>query len=159
MPSVPADVPLIYAPKFGSVRLAWPWRMLCLLIASGCLSALVTASRVAPNPSGIGTHQRLGLQQCQFLVRTGLPCPSCGMTTSFTHFVRGQFWTSFYVQPAGLALAIVTTMLFWACLYIAATGCPVHRLLGMIPTTMWMMALFGVGLFGWAWKIFFYLGH
>lgn len=132
---------------------------MCLLIAGACCAVLVIAARVTPDPSGMGTHRRLGLQQCQFLVRTGLPCPSCGMTTSFAHFVRGNLLASFYVQPAGLALAILTTMMFWTGLYIAVTGKPVHRLLNTMPTTAWMLALFGVGLFGWAWNIFVHLNE
>lgn len=79
------------------------------------------------------------------------------MTTSFAYFVRGNLAASVYVQPAGAALAILTTMAFWACLYIALTGKPVYRMLGMMPSTTWMMALFGVGLFAWAWKICIHL--
>ena len=33
--------------------------------------------------------------------RTGLPCPTCGMTTCVLAFARGEVLTAFYVQPAG----------------------------------------------------------
>jgi hypothetical protein len=38
---------------------------------------------------------------CGMKQRTGLPCPTCGMTTSVLAFARGDLMTSFYVQPAG----------------------------------------------------------
>jgi hypothetical protein len=42
------------------------------------------------------------------LIQTGLPCPTCGMTTAFAHTVRGQWGRAFWVQPAGFALALAT---------------------------------------------------
>ena len=60
-----------------------------------------------PDPRGFGTHQRLGLPPCSLRLLCGIPCPSCGMTTSFAHFVRGQFLASFRANPAGLLLAAV----------------------------------------------------
>ena len=37
---------------------------------------------------------------CGFKVRFGLPCPTCGMTTSVLTFARGDILHSFYIQPA-----------------------------------------------------------
>lgn len=65
------------------------------------------ATTLEPNPEGLGTHQQLGLPPCSMRVLLGGPCPSCGMTTSFAHFVRGQFVKSAQANPAGLLLAIV----------------------------------------------------
>jgi hypothetical protein len=51
--------------------------------------------------------QRLGFDVgllfglCGMKQRTGLPCPTCGMTTSVLAFARGDLVTAFYVQPAG----------------------------------------------------------
>jgi hypothetical protein len=131
--------------------------MLAVGIALSCLGILLTAAWLTPNPKGIGTHHRLGLTTCQMLVRTGLPCPSCGMTTSFAWFARGNLPASLYVQPAGLMLAILTTMLFWASLYIAVTGRAAHRLLQVIHPQVYLFALFGVGIVGWIWKIFIHV--
>ena len=36
------------------------------------------------------THMQLGLPECTFKHVTGLPCPSCGMTTSFALTMRGD---------------------------------------------------------------------
>ncbi len=41
---------------------------------------------------------------CGMKQRTGLPCPTCGMTTCVLAFARGALLTAFYVQPAGAFL-------------------------------------------------------
>jgi hypothetical protein len=38
---------------------------------------------------------------CGMKQRTGLPCPTCGMTTCVLAFARGEVLRAFYVQPAG----------------------------------------------------------
>ena len=40
------------------------------------------------------------LDPCGFKQRHGLPCPTCGMTTSVLAFFRGRVFESFYMQPA-----------------------------------------------------------
>ncbi len=54
-----------------------------------------------PNPSGLGTHRALGLPKCLFLEWTGLPCPGCGLTTSFTHLLHGQWREAFAAHALG----------------------------------------------------------
>lgn len=52
-----------------------------------------------------GTHQQLGLPECNFKTITSVPCPSCGMTTSFTLLVRADVWNSIQANFAGTMLA------------------------------------------------------
>src|SRR5260370_8203293 len=52
------------------------------------------------------THTQLGLPPCNFKVVTGLPCPSCGMTTSFALLVHGDFRNSLRANAVGTLLAI-----------------------------------------------------
>lgn len=75
------------------------------------LGCFAVAWMLNPDPRGFGTHQQLGLPPCTFQLLYRFPCPGCGMTTSFSHFVRGQFASSFHVNPAGFLLASVMTML------------------------------------------------
>ena len=40
------------------------------------------------------------LGYCGFKQQTGLPCPTCGMTTAVLAFAQGRIFEAFYVQPA-----------------------------------------------------------
>jgi hypothetical protein len=41
------------------------------------------------------------LGYCGFKQQTGLPCPTCGMTTAALAFAQGRILEAFYIQPAG----------------------------------------------------------
>jgi hypothetical protein len=75
--------------------------------ARGCRRAALFASGVVALFGGLWVLQRasfdLGLLfgPCGMKQRTGLPCPTCGMTTCVLAFARGEVLTAFYVQPAG----------------------------------------------------------
>jgi hypothetical protein len=157
--SVQQPVPIIYAIDVANrrQRLSVWGRLLAAGVALACLSVLVTAASLRPSPTGVGSHQRIGLQSCAFLDRTGLPCPSCGMTTSYTWMVRGNLLASFYVQPMGAVLALLTGAAFWAGLYIVLTGRPAHRLLRLVPSGYYLVPLFTWAIVAWTWKIFIHL--
>jgi hypothetical protein len=132
-------------------------RVLAGAIALGCLSLLLVAARLMPSPDGLGTHREMGLQECGFLERTGLPCPSCGMTTSFSWFVRGNLLASLYVQPMGMLLAAICGMCVWGGAYIAVTGRPIHRMVSMLPPKYHVIPLLALAVAAWGWKIFIHL--
>ncbi len=56
-------------------------------------------------PLKMGTHQQLGLPECNFKALAGVPCPSCGMTTSFSLLIHADVWNSLKANFAGTALA------------------------------------------------------
>jgi hypothetical protein len=58
-------------------------------------------------PLRMGTHKQLGLPECNFKLLVGVPCPSCGMTTSFTLLAHGDVWNSLQANFAGTVLAIL----------------------------------------------------
>ncbi|MFI5381258.1 MAG: DUF2752 domain-containing protein [Tepidisphaerales bacterium] len=147
------DAPRIYSRPPEARLLPWRGRFLALGIALGCLAPLVTALFVTPSPTGVGTHQGLGLQPCQFERQFGVPCPTCGMTTSFAYFVRGRIGPSLYVQPMGTLLAFVSSMVFCAGLYECLTGRALHRLLRMAAAGYYLWIAFGLLIAAWAWKI------
>lgn len=82
-------------------RLTW----LVVLLASS--APLLAARCLSPSASGVGTHVQLGLPPCGFLRLFQLPCPACGLTTSFAHLVRGDLGSSLQVHPLGLPLALL----------------------------------------------------
>ncbi len=53
------------------------------------------------------THRQLGLPPCTFKELTGLPCPSCGMTSSFALLVRGDVMNSLRANAVGTLLALL----------------------------------------------------
>ncbi len=57
------------------------------------------------SPLVMATHQQLGLPPCTFLEVTGVPCPACGMTTSFALLVRGDVMNSLRANWVGTLLA------------------------------------------------------
>jgi hypothetical protein len=150
----------IYARLTDVPPLGLRGRLTAALTAGTCFVVLAIAAVLPPNSSGMGTHRELGLEECSFLLRTGLPCPSCGMTTSFSWFMHGNWLASFYVQPFGMALALATLIRVWAALYTAFTGKPVHQLLHLLNWRKWTMPIVLFGILAWGWKIALHLsGH
>ena len=79
-------------------------------IVIGLVGVFVIAIRLDPyqgdgSPLAMGTHTRLGLPPCTFLEVTGVPCPACGMTTSFALLVRGDVMNSLRANWVGTLLA------------------------------------------------------
>jgi hypothetical protein len=84
------------------------WALLAL--ASG---AVLTLSRLlTPAAEGLGTHMQLGLPPCGFLALFSLPCPACGLTTSFAHLARFALVASLRAHPLGLPLFALVGALF-----------------------------------------------
>ena len=55
------------------------------------------------------------LGPCGFKQRTGLPCPTCGMTTATLAFAQGRIFEAFYIQPAcGLLCLLMVLAAFFA---------------------------------------------
>ena len=155
----PADsaVPIIYTPAVQPQTLTAGGRATALVVALAALSVLVTALLLKPSADGTGTHLQMGFQRCQFLRTTRLPCPSCGMTTSFSHFAHGNWLASLYVQPGGFALALACGAVFWAGLYAAVTGSPLQRLLSQVPGIYSVPIILGFFILAWGWKILIHL--
>lgn len=85
------------------------------LTSLGLLAGFAVAAMLSPDPRGYGTHTSLGLPACTIIELYGLPCPSCGLTTSFAHFVRGDFVASVTANAAGFALAALCALMIPWC--------------------------------------------
>jgi hypothetical protein len=90
-------------------KIRWWQRSILLLFTVPWIAVLATAMWLYPYdengaPLKQGTHQQLGLPPCNFQTWTGVPCPSCGMTTSFSLLVHGDVWNSLKANFAGTAL-------------------------------------------------------
>ena len=147
------ELPLIYTRTTGAEPIGIGGRIFSFVVASIALAVLITAARLTPSRDGTGTHLQLRLQPCAFMRQTGLPCPSCGFTTAFTHFAHGNLLASFYVQPMGAVLAIGFAAAVWVGFYIALTARPILRLFSLLPSRYYIMPPLLFALAAWGWKI------
>lgn len=117
------QVPLEAVPALNS------WVRGCLVgIALGLMAVFAIACWLNPydasgRPLSMETHRQLGLPPCTFYTLTGgLPCPSCGMTTSFALLARGDVWNSLRANAVGTLLAVFGLVLLPWSLLCAARG-------------------------------------
>lgn len=82
------------------------FRWMLGLMGVGLLVPLALACWLTPSVRGQGTHQQLGLPPCTFVALYNMPCPSCGMTTSWAHTVRGELPSAVRANLGGTLLAI-----------------------------------------------------
>lgn len=78
-------------------------RWIALPFFLGSVAILGLAVFLSP---GYGLHEAFGYPTCGFKLSSGLPCVSCGMTTSFAYAAEGDLLGAFRVQPAGALLAL-----------------------------------------------------
>ena len=104
-------------------------RLLAAAVTVAALALLTVAACLHPDAAGLGTHQQLNLPPCGFYERTGYPCPTCGMTTSFALTVRGRLIQAFATQPAGTTAALAVMIVAAIAGYVAATGRSIEKLI------------------------------
>src|SRR3954468_17308327 len=76
-------------------RVAWA------LLGAGAWAVTGVALWLRPDVRGFGTHQQLGLAPCGFSAATGIPCPGCGLTTSFANMAHGHIVNAFGAHLMG----------------------------------------------------------
>lgn len=85
-------------------------RALAVIGGAILIALLVTSRLLSPDPTGMGTHQKLGLPPCTFMLVFRLPCPSCGMTTAWSHTTRGDLVQAAKSNIGGLLLALAAPL-------------------------------------------------
>jgi len=133
-------------------------RIIGAAVAVPGLAVLGVAWFITPSPLGHGSHTDLGLPACGFFHTTGIPCMTCGMTTSFAHAVRGELITAIHTQPAGAMMAIATAGAVLIGLYSACTGVSFGPMLRPLSSPKPLLFAGFVFLAAWAYKIFVILG-
>jgi hypothetical protein len=117
------------------------------------LGGFALAGWLEPDPRGFGTHQRLGLPPCTFRALCDIPCPSCGMTTSFAHLMRGHFTQALHAHVGGTVLALACAVQVPWCWWSAYRG----RLVGVSEpnqaVTFLIVAVVGVSLVHWVFQL------
>ena len=152
--SEPSTLP-VPVPAPAAVATGLTDRLMNLAWAALGAVPLGTAFVLTPSEKGVGTHQQLGLPPCTFLWLTGLPCPFCGMTTSWTHAAHGNILSSFTTQPMGLVLfaldAVIVVWLLGRVLR-GSAGFRPDQFLGSLPVRL-VWALFASTMVAWVYKI------
>ena len=102
-------------------------RLVLVGMALGLTAVFAIAFRIWPygpdgTPLTMETHRQLGLPPCTFYEKTGVPCPSCGMTTSFALLVHGDVWNSLRANAVGTVTAGFCLLLVPWCLVSALLG-------------------------------------
>ena len=134
-------------------RLSMQQRLLWGLAGSAGLCLLLLAAFLRPSDGGLGTHQQLGLPPCGWIVAADMPCPSCGMTTAFSHAADGNLLGSFRAQPMGAFLALLTAVGVVIALWTAIWGSRIAPFLMSLLNAKIGWAVLGFALLAWIWKI------
>lgn len=114
---------------------------------------LAVARSLHPSERGFGTHQQLGLPPCVFLQLTGIPCPSCGLTTSFAHAAHLHWLASFTTQPFGFVAFWLTVLSIAFAFYAIYRRVTWEQMLYTLLTNRLMYALLALYLLSWVYKI------
>jgi hypothetical protein len=124
-------------------------------IALGMVSGaiLIVARLLRPSSRGVGTHEQLGIPPCAFLHFTGIPCPGCGLTTSFAHAARLHFYDAFITQPFGLILFCLTALIVPLSFYFIYSRVSWARLFYSARFNRAMYIMIALYLLGWIYKI------
>jgi hypothetical protein len=97
-------------------------RLRGLCVALPCLVTIAVGAWLLPRPEGYGTHEQLGLAPCTFLAKHGWPCPTCGLTTSVSATVHGQFTAAWRANAFGPPLTVALLVFGTAGLLELLTG-------------------------------------
>jgi hypothetical protein len=98
-----ANSPQLVSRDCASTAIWLTWVAAALLV-------LLVARSLQPNTSGFGTHTQLGLPGCLFMHWTGLPCPACGLTTTFSLLAHGSLRAGVACHPVGALLFTLTCL-------------------------------------------------
>jgi hypothetical protein len=86
-------------------------RLGLVLIALGLVAVFAVARWIDPydragRAATMSTHRQLGLPPCNFADTLRLPCPACGLTTSFALSARADLGNAARANWVGVLLAV-----------------------------------------------------
>ena len=122
------------------------------------IAAIICASiTVFFGASAVAGHYQVDMGRwlgyCGFQQTTGLPCPTCGMTSATLAFAQGRIFEAFYIQPAAGLLCSIMILVALLTLAIAVSGVYFHfiqRFFAEIKLRYMILALFFILTAGWA---------
>ncbi len=142
-----------------ATRLTAAERGATLMLALACAALLGLAAWLNPSPTGVGTHEALGLPPCGWVASMNLPCPTCGMTTAYSQAAHGHLLNSMICQPMGALLAVLTATTMVVAAYVAATGSALGKTLSQRFTPRFFLAMAILAVAAWGYKILAHRGY
>jgi hypothetical protein len=92
----------------GSEKIGGRGRAALAAAAFVMIGLLAVAFSLRPDPSGMGTHKQLPFTgPCVGQLLMGVPCPACGMTTSWSLFTKGRIASALQANAGGAILAAI----------------------------------------------------
>jgi hypothetical protein len=158
IPVQPPSLPDTHVVTGHWIPLTRPERKSAIVTALGIFAVLIVAAILTPDERGVGTHQQLGLPPCMTEAVLGVPCPFCGMTTSFSHMAHGQVSQAIIVQPAGALGFVLSAALALGLLAAFATG-RAPSIWKAVRRSPWLYLVGGSVIFAaWVYKILAHTG-
>lgn len=133
-------------------------RCTALIVAAAAAGLLGLALWMQPSAEGVGTHRQLGLPRCGWIVAADMPCPTCGMTTAWSHAVRGDLPAAFMAQPFGLLTFLGAVCTLLVAIGIAASGRPLHERWARLVTARMFLVLAALAGAAWVFKVVVHRG-
>ncbi len=140
------------APRVRQRPLRHRVRILSATLLTGVLTALAIAAALEPAAAGWGTHQRFGLQPCAVRVWFNIPCPACGMTTSWSLLVRLRPGEALMVNAGGVMLAGLAMAIGAIAVNTVLSGRRPRRWV-VWCSVVWAWAAVVVALGQWGWRV------
>ncbi len=117
------------------------------------LGTLVLAGLLRPDPRGRGTHEQLGLPPCTLTIVAGIPCPACGMTTSWALVTKGRALDALATHATGTLLAVVALVVGLGAIIVAVQGKRLAWQPGETTVAGASLVLTGLVLFEWIFRL------
>ena len=125
-----------------------------LVVAAPIVAIVAVAAWLQPDERGMRTHEQLHMRACNYVSTTGWPCPTCGLTTSFSALAHGQVGLAFQAHAFGPVLAAAMVAILALAMAELLTG---RAFLSRLRWRWWWLICGLVGLAaGWGLKA--YLG-
>lgn len=139
--------------QMATAGFRWKSRMAWFVLFAVPLVVMLIAASLTPDPAGHGTHTQLGFPPCGFLLITGLPCPGCGLTTSFAHMIRAQVVGATHANPFGVLLFLVSLSTIFVSAVGFVRGLPVIDTLERLHFEKWAILLAATSVTVWVVRV------
>ncbi len=127
-----------------------------IIVIAVIIGVLSVSRWLTPAENGFGTHRQLLLLPCIFQAATHLPCPFCGLTTSFALMADGRVNDAFGAHILGpVAFSAMTLYAVLAGLSLLPRQNFAQRLVDLVATPR--VTLLIAWLFAAAWPVDIYL--